>query len=159
MTQQKIARMKRLPLEAGAVTRDNEPVADLVSQQLNPADRRKFAAKSWICRARAIRKNKPNAIVLRRFCMLSEHTNDAIAQVDGKTGKHATHLGVQGHQGVQNKRVRSLLFWFGRTRRHLSPLKCSDPRRRESALSKPSRSPCRLRGSRWRASSSPQGWN
>ena len=100
MTQQKIARMKCLLLEAGAVTRDNEPMADLISQQLDRADGRKLTAKFWICGVRAVRKNKPNAIVLRRFGMISEHTNDAVAQVHRKAGKHATHLWVQGHERV-----------------------------------------------------------
>jgi hypothetical protein len=54
--------------------------------------------------------------------MISEHTNYAVVQVDGKTGKHATHLGAQGHERVQNKRVRSLLFWFGGTRHGLQGL-------------------------------------
>lgn len=51
--------------------------------------------------------------------MISEHANDAVAQVDGKTRKHATHLRVQGHERVQNERVRRLLFWFCRTRHGL----------------------------------------
>src|SRR5580658_518562 len=110
MAQQKIARMQCLHLEAGAVTRDDQPMADLISQQLNPAKRRKLAAKSWIRWARALRKHQPDAVVLWRFGMIAEHANDVVAQVDGKTGKHATHLGVQGHQRVQNKRVRSLLL-------------------------------------------------
>lgn len=50
--------------------------------------------KPWICGVRAFRKNKPNTIVPRRFGMITEHTNDVAAQVDGKTRKHATHLGI-----------------------------------------------------------------
>jgi hypothetical protein len=122
MTQQNIARMKGLCLEAGTVTRDDEPMADLISQQLDRADGRKLTAKFWICGVSAVRKNQPNAVILRRFGMISEHANDAVAQVDGITGKHATHLGVQGHQRVQNKRMRSLLFWFGRSRHGLNYL-------------------------------------
>ena len=115
MTQQKIARMKCLRLEARAVTRDEEPMADLISQELDRTDGRKFTVKFWICGVRAVRKNKPNAVVPRRFGMISEHTNYAVAKVDGKTRKHAAHLGVQGHERVQNERVRRLWFWFGGT--------------------------------------------
>ncbi len=48
MTQQKIARMKCLHLEAGAVTRDEKPMADLLSQELDRAERREFAVKFWV---------------------------------------------------------------------------------------------------------------
>ena len=51
--------------------------------------------------------------------MIPQHADDSVAQVNGKPGKHAPHLGVQGHQRFQNKPVRSLLFWFGRTRHGL----------------------------------------
>jgi len=97
MTQQKIARVKRLHLKAGAVTRDEQPMADFISQKLDRTDGRELPAKSWICGVRAFRKNKPNAVVLRRFGVIPEHANDAVAQIDGKTGKHAPDLGVQGH--------------------------------------------------------------
>jgi hypothetical protein len=119
MAQQKIARMKRLHLEAGTVTRDDEPMDDLISQELDWTDRREFAAKFWIGGLRALRKNEPNAVVSRRFGMIPEHTDYAIAQVDGKTGKHAAHFGAQGGERFQNERVRSLQFWFGRARHGL----------------------------------------
>jgi hypothetical protein len=48
VAQQKIAGMKRLHLEVGAVTGDEEPVADLVSQQLDGTDGGEFTAKLWI---------------------------------------------------------------------------------------------------------------
>ena len=104
-------------------------MADFISQELNRTDGRKFTAKLWICGVRAFRKNKPNAVVPRRFGMISEHTNYAVAQVDGKTRKHTTHLGIQGHERFQNERVRSLLFWFGRTRHGLYGLSEKDHNR------------------------------
>jgi hypothetical protein len=122
MTQQKIARMQCLHLEAGVVTRDEEPMADFISQELDGTDGGKFTAKLRICGVGAFRKNKPNAVVPGRFGMIAEHTNYAVAQVDGKTGKHATHFGVQGHERFHNERVRSLLFWFGGTRHGLCGL-------------------------------------
>jgi len=48
MAQHKIARMKCLRLEAGTVTRDQEPMADLVPQQLDSTNGRKFTPKLWI---------------------------------------------------------------------------------------------------------------
>ena len=42
MAQQKIARMKRLRLEIGAVTGDDKPMPDLVSQQFDGAEGRKL---------------------------------------------------------------------------------------------------------------------
>ena len=115
MPQQQIARMKGFPLEVRAVTRDEKPVSDLIAEELDGTDGREFAAELWIRRVGALRKNKPNAVVLRRFLMIAEHAYDAVAHVDGKTGKHPAHLGMQRLERVQNKRVRKLLFWFGVT--------------------------------------------
>jgi hypothetical protein len=111
--------MQRLHLEARAVTGNEEPMADLASQDLDGSDGRKLAAKLWIFGVRALRKNKPNAVVPWRFRVIPEHTNDPVAQVNGKPGKHAAHLGVQRHKRFQNEPVRSLLFRFGRTRHGL----------------------------------------
>ena len=116
MAEQKIAGMKSLELKAGAVTGDDEPVADFISQELDGTEGRKFTAKSRICGVGALGKNEPNAVVPRGFGMIPEHKDDAVAQVDGETRKHATHLGIQGHEGVHNERVGRFLFWFGRTR-------------------------------------------
>ena len=114
MPQKKIASMKCLHLKARAITRDEQPMADLVFQQLNRAKRRKLPAQPSISRVGALRKNKPNAVVARRFGTVPEHANQVDAHVNGETGKHAPHLGIQGHQRFQNKSVRSLLSWFGR---------------------------------------------
>lgn len=122
MTEEKIARLKCLHLEAGAVTRDEEPMAALICQKSDRTDERKFTVKFWICRVRAVRKSKPNTVVPRRIGMISEHTNDVVVNVDGKTRKHANHFRVQGHERFQNECVRSLLFWFGRARHVLKGL-------------------------------------
>jgi hypothetical protein len=42
--------------------------------------------------------------------MIAEHTYYAVAQVDGKAGKHPTHLGIRRRERFQNKRVRGFLF-------------------------------------------------
>ena len=106
MPQQQIGRVKGFCLEVRAVARDEKPVGDLIAEQLNRADGRKFAAEPWICGVGALRKNKPDAIVLGRFLMIAEHTYDLVAQVDGKTGKHPAHLGIRRRERFQNKRMR-----------------------------------------------------
>jgi hypothetical protein len=118
--------MKCLYLETWAVTRDEEPMADLISQELDGTDGGKFPAKLRISWVRALRENKPDAVVPRRLEMISQHANDAVVQVDGKTRKHETHLGVQGPERFHNERVRSLPFWFGRTRHGLSERTITD---------------------------------
>ena len=85
-------------------------MANLVAQQTDRTDRRKFPAEFWICGVGALRKNKPNTIVPWRFLVFSQHTNDPVAQINGKTGKHPTYLGVQRRERFQDKRVRGLLF-------------------------------------------------
>ena len=113
MAQQKIAGVKCFCLEAGAVARDEEPMADHVSQKLDGAEGREFAAELrifWVC---GLRKNEPNAVVARRFGGIPEHTNQVVAEVDGEAREHAAHLGVQWHERIQNERIRRLLFWFG----------------------------------------------
>ena len=52
--------------------------------------------------------------------MIAEHTNYAVAQIDGETGKHATHLGIQGHKRFYDEGVWGLLFGFGRSGHGLS---------------------------------------
>ena len=110
MPQQQIARMKGFYLKVRAVTRDEKPVGNLITEELDRTDGREFAAELWICGVGALRKDKPNAIVPRRFLMIAEHTYYAVAQVDGKTGKHPTHLRIRRRERFQNKRVRGLLF-------------------------------------------------
>ena len=108
--QQQIARAKGFYLKVWTVTRDEKPVADLITEELDRTDGREFAAELCICRIGALRKDKPNAIVPRRFLMIAEHTYYAVTQVDGKTGKHPTHLGIQWRERFHNKCVRGLLF-------------------------------------------------
>jgi len=112
VAQQKIAGVKCLRLEGGAVTRDEEPMADLISQELDLAEGREFAAEFWVCWVRALRENEPNTVVARGFGRIPEHANDAVVEVDGKTGEHATHLGVQRHERIHNERVRRFRFWW-----------------------------------------------
>ena len=102
--------MKGFCLKVRAVTRDEKPVADLTTEELDSTDGREFAAELCICGTGVLRKDKPNAIVPRRFLMIAEHTYYAGTQVDGKTGKHPTHLGIQWRERFQNKRVWGLLF-------------------------------------------------
>jgi len=47
--------------------------------------------------------------------MIAEHTDDAVADVDGKTGKHTAHLGLERRERIEYKCVRRLLFRFDGT--------------------------------------------
>jgi hypothetical protein len=85
MPQQQIARMKGFYLKIRAVTRDEKPVGNLITEEFDRTDGREFAAELWICGVGALRKDKPNAIVPRRFLMIAEHTYYAVAHVNRKT--------------------------------------------------------------------------
>jgi hypothetical protein len=102
--------MKGFYLKVRAVTRDEKPVADLITEEIDRTDGWEFTAELCICGIGALRKDKPNAIVPGRFLTIAEHTYYAVAQVDGKTGKHPAHLGIRRRERFQNKRVRGLLF-------------------------------------------------
>ena len=108
--QQQIACMEGFHLKARTVAWNEKPMANLTTQQIDRADRRELPAEVWVCGVGAVRKNKPNTIVPWRFLVFSQHTNDPVVQIDGKTGKHPTHLGVQGRERFQDKCVRGLLF-------------------------------------------------
>jgi len=107
--------MKRLRLEVGTVTREQQPMPDDTSQKFDFSERRKLPAQPAISRINAFRKHEPNPVVPRRFGTVPKHANQVVAQVNRKARKHPPHLGVQGHQCFQNEPVRSLLFRFGRS--------------------------------------------
>jgi hypothetical protein len=102
--------MEGLHLKARTVTWNEKPMANLITQQIDRADRRELPAELRVCGVGGLRKNKPNTIVPWRFVVFSQHTNDPVAQIDGETGKHPTHLGVQGRERFQDKCVRGSLF-------------------------------------------------
>ena len=45
--------------------------------------------------------------------MISEHANQVVSQVHGKTRKHPPHLGIQRRKRLQDKCRRDLLCQFG----------------------------------------------
>jgi hypothetical protein len=106
--QQQIAGTEGLAFKAGTVAGKEKPMTDLAAQQLDAAEGREFAAEVPICRIDALGKNEPDAIILGRFGMVSEHAHDAVAQVDGQAGEHAAHLGVQRRERLQDECVRGL---------------------------------------------------
>ena len=110
MAQQKIACMEGFHLKARAVTWNEQPMANFIAQQADRTDRREFATESWVSGVGAFRKNEPNAIVPGRFVVISQHANNPVAQVDGETGEHPTHLRVQGRKRFEHKCVRGLLL-------------------------------------------------
>ena len=105
--------MERLRLEGWAVAGNEKPVSDGAAQQLDGAEGWELAAEFWISGVRALRKNKPDAVVARRFGRVPQHADEVVAEVDAEAGKHAAHLGVQGHERVQDERMRRFLFGFG----------------------------------------------
>src|ERR1700744_1942426 len=102
--------MKGFRLEARTVTRNEKPMPNLTTQEIDRADRRELLADVWVCGVGAIRQNKPNTIIPRKFLVFSQHTNDSVAQIDSKSRKHPTHLGIQRRERFQDKCVRGLLF-------------------------------------------------
>src|ERR1700748_1356171 len=102
--------MESFRFKARTVAWNEKPMANLVTKQIDRADRRELSAEIRICGVGTFRKNKPNAIVPRRFLVFSQHADDPVAKIDGKTGEHPTHLRVQGRERLQDKCVRKLLF-------------------------------------------------
>ena len=82
--QQQIAGVKGLAFEGRPVAWNEKPMADLACQKLDGTERREFAAEVWISGVDGLRKNKPNAVVPRRFGVIAEHTNNAVADVHSK---------------------------------------------------------------------------
>jgi len=128
VAQQKIAGVERLLLEGGAVTGDEEPMADHAAQEFDRAKGRKLAAEFRILGICGLGKNKPEAVVPWRFGGIAKHQNQVVAEVDAEARKHAAHLGAQGHERIHNERVWRLRLWFwwarhdvnGLSRRNLS---------------------------------------
>jgi hypothetical protein len=141
--QQQIAGMESLRLKAGTVAWKEEPMANLVAQQTDRTDRRELPAKIWICGVGPFRKNEPDTIVPGRFFVISQHTDNPVAQVHGETGKHPAYLGVQRRERFQDKCVRRPFSGFGRARHGLLRMHhnrfyaMADGDRRKTATSKP----------------------
>jgi len=77
--------VERLGLKCGTVAWNEKPMANLVSQKLDCTDGLEFTAELGIGGIGTVRKNQPDAIVPGRFVVIAEHTNDAVAQVNGET--------------------------------------------------------------------------
>src|ERR1700683_2769834 len=45
--------------------------------------------------------------------MLTQHEHDALTNIDGKSGEHAAHLGVERCECVDDEHVRRILFRLG----------------------------------------------
>jgi hypothetical protein len=117
---QKVASVEGLDLKRGAVAWDEKPMANLVSEKFDGAERRELAAKLRICGIGTVGKNKPDAIVPGRFQVIAEHADDAVPEVYGKTGEHAAHFGVEWGERIKDKCVWWGLFSFGGVRHDCS---------------------------------------
>lgn len=112
MTEEQIAGVEGFSFKVGAVAWNEQPMMNLVSQKLDGAEGRELTAEGWIGRIGDVGEDKPNAVVLGRFRVVAEHTNDPVAEVDGEAGEHATHLGLQGSERFEDEGIRGLLFGF-----------------------------------------------
>ena len=124
--EQEVAGVESFGLKAWTVAWDEKPMANLVAEQLDGAERRELAAKFRICGIGAVGKNKPDTIVPWRFVVIAEHADDAVGNVDGKTREHAAYFGVERGERVEDKCVRWGLFSFGRARHDCSGWKIAD---------------------------------
>lgn len=106
MTQQKVACVQRFGFKPGTVAGNEKPMADLIAKQLDAPERWEFALELWVCWVGALREYKPNAVVLRRPGMVTEHQDNPVLDVDREPGEHPAHLGTQRHQGIQDKSMR-----------------------------------------------------
>jgi len=114
--EQKVAGVASFGLKGETVARNKQPMANLVAEQFDGAERRELAAKFWVRWIGDLGKNKPDAIVSRRFVVIPEHADDTVVQVDGKTGEHAANFGVERGERVEDKWKGWGLFAFGGAR-------------------------------------------
>lgn len=84
VTQHEVAGAEGFGFEAGAVTGDEKPMADLVAEQLDGAEGREVAAEAGIGGGDGVGKHEPETVVAGRFGVVAEHADDAVAEVDGK---------------------------------------------------------------------------
>jgi hypothetical protein len=91
--------------KSGTIARDQKPVSDLVAEQFDAPERWEFAAELRVFRVRAFRKYKPDAVVLRRPGMVTQHQDDPVPNVDREPREHSAHLGTERLEGIQDKFV------------------------------------------------------
>lgn len=126
MVEQKVAGVKGFGLKGGTVAWDEKPMADFVAEQFDRAEGRELAAQFFVSGIGVFGKNKPDAIVPGRFQVIAEHADDAVVEVDGKTGEHAADFGVERGERIKNKCVRWSLFSFSGLRHDWSGWKIAD---------------------------------
>ena len=89
--EEKVAGVEGFLLEGGAVGGDEEPVADLVFQQLDAAEGREVAAEGGA---------------------VAEHEDEEVAGIDGEAGEHAADLGVEKLERVEDEGIGDLARRF-----------------------------------------------
>ena len=124
--EQEVAGVESFGLKGGAVAGEKKPMANLVAEQFDGAEGRELEAEFFVGGIGALRKNKPDAVVAGRFHVIAEHADDAVVEVDGKTGEHAADFGVERGERIKNKCVRWSLFSFSGLRHDWSGWKIAD---------------------------------
>ena len=111
--EQEVAGVESFGLKGGAVAGEKKPMANLVAEQFDGAEGRELEAEFFVGGIGALRKNKPDSVVAGRFYVIAEHADDAVVEVDGKTGEHAADFGVERGERIKDKCVGRELFSFG----------------------------------------------
>jgi hypothetical protein len=114
--EQEVAGVENFGLKGVTVAGDEKPMADLFAEQFDGAEGRELAVQFFVSGIDALGKNKPDAIIPGRFQVIAEHADDSVVEVDGKTGEHAAHLGVERGERVEDKWKGRGLFAIGRAR-------------------------------------------
>lgn len=99
----KVTRTKGQLFEVSIVTGKEQPVADLVVEQFNAADRRKVPAQALIRRISVFRQYQPDTVVLRRLDVFSKHHEKEVITIDPESGKHSLDFGIQRSKSFQNE--------------------------------------------------------
>ena len=126
VVQHQVAGVESFGLKGWTVAWDEKPVTNLVAEQFDGTDGRELAAKFWICGISAVGEHQPDTIIPGRFLVIAEHADDAVVEVDGKSGKHTAYFGVQRRDRIEDECVRRGLFSFGGARHDCSKRTITD---------------------------------
>jgi len=105
VAEEEVAGVEGFGLEGGAVGGDEEPVVDLVAEELDAAEGGKVSAEGGVVWRGGFGEDEPEAVVADRGGMVAEHEDEQVAGVDGEAGEHAADFGVKRGECVENEGV------------------------------------------------------